>query len=92
LREIKTRGLPGGARPGRVYTFLLDERSRPPVVHIPGETRGPDVCTPEFAEQEQWLDGLTRLMTRTWDCQWTFVADDALAEFLSLLGDSVIKG
>ncbi|HWW76639.1 MAG TPA: hypothetical protein VNZ44_14680 [Pyrinomonadaceae bacterium] len=85
MRTVKTRGLPGGVHAERVYTFLLDERSRPAVLHVPGEARGPDVCIPEFAEQEEWLGGLTKLLTHTWDCQWTFADDDAVAAFLLLL-------
>jgi len=86
VRTVKTRGLPGGVHAERVYTFLLDERSRPVVLHVPGEARGPDVCIPEFAEQAEWLGGLTDLLTHTWDCQWALADDDdAVAAFLLLL-------
>lgn len=91
MRTIKTKGLPDINHAWKVYTFLLDERSNPVILHVPGEARGPDVCIPERVEQEEWLNGLEHLVTHTWDCQWTFINDSSVDDFLSLLKPLTIE-
>ena len=61
------------------------------ILHLPGETRGPDICIPERAEQEEWLNSLAHLLTHTWDCQWTFINDGSVDEFLSLLKPWLVR-
>jgi hypothetical protein len=93
MRTIRTKGLPGSSdHTEAVYTFILDDRSRPPILHIPGESRGPDICIPESSEQERWLDGRSHILRRTWDCQWTFQSDRSVEEFLLLLGPFELAG
>jgi hypothetical protein len=91
MRTIKTNGLPDSSHAERVYTFLFDERSRPVILHIPGETRGPDVCIPYSAEQEEWLNSLAHLITHTWDCQWTFINESSVNDFLALLKPMLVE-
>ena len=86
MRTIRTKGLPAVPAAGRAYTFFLDEKQSPPVLHVQGLHSGPDICTPEFPQQEGWLNTLPNLLVQTWDCQWTFRSGGAVEEFLSLLG------
>lgn len=66
----------------REYEFAFDGRESPPVLHIPGDHRGPDVCIPCRPEQKDWLDTLGRYMTPFWDCQWKLNSEGAFDEFL----------
>jgi hypothetical protein len=90
MRSIKTKGLPGTSHRQKIYTFFLDDRKHPTILYIPGDLRGPDVCIPECAEQEEWLNTLSNLVTHTWDCQWTFITDDGVDDFLTLLNPLVV--
>jgi hypothetical protein len=67
------------------YVFTIDRRQDPPVLHIPGEHRGPDICIPEKPEQEAWLNRLDWLMTPLWHCQWQFRNVTACDQFVDLL-------
>jgi hypothetical protein len=70
---------------GREYEFLIDRRQDPPILHIPGDHRGPDLCFPLFPEQEEWLNGLDRFMTPLWYCQWKFRSVQACSGFEAYL-------
>lgn len=83
--EILVTGLPGGILPGVQLSFLIDLRGGNRVIHIPGQHRGPDNCTPEHSEQADWLNGLNDLMRPSWDCQWTLHDDEAMKAFLDQL-------
>lgn len=77
----------------REYWFSIDRRQGPPILHIPGDHRGPDLCYPDRPEQEKWLNGLSELMTPFWHCQWKFIDDDACSTFVDQLkGGSHAEG
>jgi hypothetical protein len=67
------------------YSFLIDRKQDPPVMHIPGDHRGPDLCFPRKPEQEEWLNGLSELMAPFWHCQWKFTSIQSCEEFLEML-------
>lgn len=67
------------------YTFSIDWRYDPPILHIPGNHRGPDVCIPYRQEQVDWLDSLKDMMIAYWDCQWKFLSRGKCHEFIELL-------
>ncbi len=69
----------------REYVFDIDRRQDPPILHIPGNHRGPDLCIPDRPEQEKWLDGLDEFMTPYWYCQWRFRSTEACEDFLRYL-------
>ena len=75
-----------GETPGE-YVFNIDRRQDPPVLHIPGDHRGPDLCIPEKPEQEEWLNGLSQFVTPFWYCQWKFLNRKAYSDFLEYLKD-----
>ena len=65
--------------------FIFGDERDPLRLRIPGDQRGPDVCIPDSAEQESWLDSRTDLVTRVWDCEWRFVDLAARERFLLML-------
>lgn len=67
------------------YSFRIDRRLNPPVLHIPGDYRGPDVCIPCKPEQVRWLNSLSHLMKPLWDCQWVFSTAETCQEFIQHL-------
>ena len=67
------------------YTFRIDRRQEPPILHIPGDQRGPDICLPHKPEQEHWLNGLVELVAPVWHCQWTFTSEKACDDFIEYL-------
>lgn len=69
----------------REYSFSIDWRSDPPILHIPGNHRGPDVCIPQREEQVAWLNGLDKMMTPYWDCQWKFIRRSSVGKFIELM-------
>ena len=73
------------------YSFRIDRRQNPPVLHIPGDYQGPDVCIPCKPEQVKWLNGLSHLMKPRWDCQWEFTAVETCREFTRYLKEMEIK-
>lgn len=70
------------------YSFSFDWRSDPPILHIPGNHRGPDLCIPYKQEQVDWLDGLKDMMIPYWHCQWRFLNREKCHEFIRLLKGS----
>jgi hypothetical protein len=85
MRTIRTVGLPEGGTAEQIYTFYLKDPNPQIVLEIPGNWGGPDTCTPEFPEQEQWLNSLALRIRQSWDCQWTFEDEEAVGQFLDLL-------
>lgn len=71
----------------REYSFSIDMRQTPPILHIPGDHRGPDLCFPDRPEQEAWLNGLTGFMVPYWYCQWKFNSVSACEEFRAHLSE-----
>jgi hypothetical protein len=69
------------------YTFSIERRQHPPILHIPGDHRGPDLCFPQKPEQEDWLNGLPQFMTPYWYCQWKFNDDKSCDDFLQYLDE-----
>lgn len=69
------------------YTFTIVRRTPLPVLQIPGDHRGPDVCIPRKSEQASWLDSLSEYMTPCWDCQWKFISMKACEDFTRQLRD-----
>jgi hypothetical protein len=69
----------------REYEFAFDRRESPPILHIPGDHRGPDVCIPSRLEQKEWLDTLGRYMAPYWDCQWKLNSEEAFNGFVEYL-------
>jgi len=83
--EIRVNGVPGDLLKETPLSFSIDRRGGSTVIHIPGHYRGPDNCTPDRAEQAEWLNGLGSLMRPSWDCQWTLHDEAALETFLGML-------
>ena len=73
------------------YEFSIERRQDPPILHIPGDHRGPDVCIPEKQEQMKWLDSLEELMTPFWDCQWKFKSKATCETFITTLKSMEIE-
>ena len=73
------------------YEFSIERRDEPPVLHIPGDHRGPDLCIPEKPEQEKWLDGLGEFMKPYWHCQWKFESGEACEKFIAHLKSLDLK-
>lgn len=69
----------------REYSFSIEWSESPPVLHIPGDHRGPDLCYAERPEQEEWLNGLDRFMAPYWYCQWKFLSEKKCHEFIEFL-------
>ncbi|MBN2607905.1 MAG: hypothetical protein JXA64_02230 [Candidatus Fermentibacteraceae bacterium] len=67
------------------YSFSIDRRQDPPILHIPGDHRGPDLCYPYRPEQEKWLNDRTEFMIPFWHCQWKFRSTEACEDFLRYL-------
>ena len=70
------------------YEFTIDRRVSPPVLHIPGDHRGPDLCFPYKPEQENWLNGLVEYVIPFWYCQWRFLSDGVCDDFIEYLRES----
>ena len=70
-----------------VYVFSIDKRQDPPILHIPGEQRGPDVYIPVKPEQEDWLNGLDDLLAPFWYCQWKFHDRESCEYFVEYVKD-----
>ena len=69
----------------REYIFQIDYRQDPPILHIPGDHRGPDLCFPDRPEQEEWLHQLTQFVTPYWYCQWKFKSIEICDKFVAYL-------
>ncbi len=54
------------------YEFSIERSENPPILHIPGDHRGPDLRFPRRPEQEKWLNSQERFMKPYWYCQWKF--------------------
>mgnify|MGYP006283023417 CR=1 FL=1 len=76
----------------REYSFSIDMRQDPPILHIPGKHRGPDLCYPYRPEQEKWLNGLTGFMDPYWYCQWRFKSATSCRKFLRYLKGNSSSG
>ena len=86
MRIIAVQSLPGQPTAPKPYEFRIDDQAEPPIVHIPGDQRGPDLCIPDRPEQASWLDSHPDLVRPSWDCQWTCVDSSTLTALLRLLG------
>ncbi|MBU1226801.1 MAG: hypothetical protein KJ698_06305 [Actinobacteria bacterium] len=82
----RTRGLPDGTQSDHEFVFIVEDLESPPRLRIPGTQHGPDVCVPDSRDQEQWLHGLGDLLVPYWDCEWTFIGEEAVARFVELIG------
>jgi len=80
----RTRGLLPGFEPDEEFVFIIDDRTTPPTLFIPGDHRGPDVCIAHSLEQVAWLDSRDDLVA-LWDCQWRFVSTEAADAFVELI-------
>ncbi|MBK9036164.1 MAG: hypothetical protein IPL61_33800 [Myxococcales bacterium] len=90
MRTFRYASLPGLPAPatGRPYEFQVLDDLR---LMIPADHRGPDVAYAVAPEQEAWLDRWTDGLTRTWDCQWTFVDEAAIDRLLAALGPPLVE-
>lgn len=80
--------LPDG--PAGTYRFDLRRSGERWVLWTPGEARGPDVMIPDKPEQDRWVaERCARWVEPTWDCQYTFRDDEAVAQFLDYVGASM---
>ncbi|MEZ4380004.1 MAG: hypothetical protein R3A79_01560 [Nannocystaceae bacterium] len=84
--SIVLTALPDG--PAGEYRLDLRRSGDRWVLWTPGEARGPDVIVPTRPELDAWVaKRCARWVEPTWDCQYTFRDDDALADFLDFVGE-----